>query len=228
MLKRINTKNILLILSTITDKRFPRCDDLEISEVLRNDSHLNSILRACLNNRVLYAFVSSLLERGYTKKDIASRGYRTLMEIYEEGNKWIDRLNVTIQYISEASRLTETPTLIIKTLSYPQDVTFDVDVLLKSKEDFPRIRSLLEKKFEIRVISDGYELFPKTEQFLPIDIYRDIRSHNSQIIDPKFLWSKVRSMSYKGLQVTVRDCRWSSTARLRILGHRGGFHSTNP
>jgi len=193
---------VILILSTIQDARLQKGNDLEIDDILSNILNLKFILRLCMNNRVLYSFVSSLKKKAYINGNLRSPQRRLLTEIWEVGNLWIDRLHNTINYVNNAAETSGTPVLFIKTLQTPQDVTFDVDVLLRRKEDFLKIRPLL-KGFEPREVNGGYELCSSNEHFLPIDLYYDIRFQTYQLVSPEFLWSRVRTIEYGRRSIIV-------------------------
>lgn len=179
-------------------------DRNEVKATLKNGSSVKLLLRTALNNRLLFAFSSALLNEHFsvvkTNPSLAIR----LSRICNKGEKWIIRFRKTLGLLNIILEKTGICALVIKTFRYPQDVTFDIDILLKNVDDFQKIKPLLKERFNIKKVKGGYEASPKTRKFLVIDIYYDfIKFGNKRLLNPSFLWSKVQHLRLEGNEYTV-------------------------
>lgn len=198
LFSKSNSTNIVLLLSFLEKSLEP--DITQLRFVLNKPPLLRSLLRTALNNRVLFAFVSAVHKEGLIQDaGLNDLNRHLLTNILSEGRKILKKLRRTITFIIEK----RVPALIIKTLPlwHVQDITFDVDLLIKDRESFFKIKHLFKDNFIIKVIDGGYELIPKSDELLTIDIYYDFLNHGNRIIDPEFLWNNYKSVKLDVLEL---------------------------
>jgi len=59
--------------------------------------------------------------------------------------------------------------------------------------NFQKLKIALEGSFNIRKVKGGYEMFPKSDEFLTIDIYYDfIKFGDVRVLSPEFPWMNIQ------------------------------------
>lgn len=157
---------------------------------------LESTLKLAINNRILYCFTSLALK----KLNLPEKEIKMLIEVRKEGKEWLGKFQNTLNYLND--KIGSENYVVIKTFKYYQDVTFDVDIILKSDiiwdEDFDK-----DKDFYCTKINGGYELKPKNDKYLAIDIYDNFLFRTKTIFSKDFVSKNLRKIIFEGQYYTI-------------------------
>lgn len=184
MKDNVKLNNIKFILSIVDDdfERFTKSFDAPNCRV-----DWNTVLKTAINNRVLYCFTKSLVN----KRPISDYNCNidVITAIIEDGNVWLKRFFNTLELLDQYIGWEHF--IAIKTFKHYQDITFDVDIA-SSDDISDRISHLREINFELRGINAGYEYKTTNRDYLTIDYYKDFLFRDRCLLTKSFIYNSPR------------------------------------
>jgi len=159
------------------------------------------VLRKAAENRILYIYSKQMVALPEIPKTIFLR--KTLGEIIKRGERWFDGFRRTMGFIDDILGKRDIPFLLMKTHKSVPYVASDVDILVKSKEEFNRIKDVLSQEGAILKEKEAGKALCKKTGLIDVGIHWSISWNGMTYIDSNLLWKETRRLSVYGVDCDV-------------------------
>jgi hypothetical protein len=172
-------------------------NDYQMFEQNRKKINWRKLLEKASFNRLLYQFVSNMLEQ--KEIEIPAVVMAKLQEILGEGKSRVDRLGKTLRFIDGTLGKEGIDFLIVKTFKLRPFVTNDVDVLLKKRDLERAFCAFSKNEATVDYFSAKRQWDVKKDGLLNIDTHIGFHWQRSKFIDDDLFWENLREIKEGGV-----------------------------
>lgn len=159
------------------------------------------LLRKAAENRVLYVFSKKMMENHEIPK--THQLTRALEEIVETGDGWFDRFRGTMGFIETVSEENGIPFLVIKTYKRTPYVASDIDILVRTKEEFYQINDALRDEGAVLEEKEVGKAFCVKTGLIGLGVHWGISWNGMTYVDNELLWKGKRRVKVYGVECDV-------------------------
>lgn len=159
------------------------------------------LLRKAAENRVLYIFSKRMMKLHAIPK--TPQLTRALKEIIEIGEGWFDRFRETMSFIWTVSEENGVPFLVIKTCKSTPYVASDIDILVRTKEEFNQINDALRDEGAVLEEKEVGKAFCVKTGLIGLGIHWGISWNGMTYVDNELLWKGKERVEVYGVECDV-------------------------